>query len=364
MSVNLPISVGEALDKLTILDIKLKKIQDENRLKYVREEYEELKQLIGSFYETNKFFYNLLLKINETIWDVQDDLRLNKVPSSNDLYKIILDENDRRCRVKNKINSKSLSNMREQKGYPLKKAFICSHLGIGDMICMIGIVRYLSTIFDKVYVMCKEKYLENIKLFYRDDDNITFITCGNDEILKFDNLSEYQGMKTFICGYHSNQNNDFIFKDNIPEKFYEQMGFDINIAKEYFFIDDLEYDENIKEIINQEYIFVHDISSSHELDISKKLLEKDKNLLIINPSQNPYTKDHKYYDILEKIQNKPIIYFIPLIKNAKKIYTIDSSFFNLINFIDTKADEHFCISRGNRVYKLFTKFKYVNISNI
>ena len=44
----------------------------------------------------------------------------------------------------------------EQKGYKLKKAFVLTHLGLGDNINSIGMVTYLSTCYDEVVVVCKE----------------------------------------------------------------------------------------------------------------------------------------------------------------------------------------------------------------
>ena len=47
-----------------------------------------------------------------------------------------------------------------------------SHQGLGDMITSIGIVRYLSTCYDEVIVVCKQKNLNNIQKFYKDDSTI------------------------------------------------------------------------------------------------------------------------------------------------------------------------------------------------
>lgn len=360
MSLLLPTSLGEALDKLNILELKTKKIKDENRLKYVTEEYNELYTLLKQYLEENKFYYNILYKVNKKIWDVQDDLRLNKIPSTNEIYKIILDENDRRCRIKNKINSKAKSKLREQKGYPIKKALLCSHLGLGDMICMIGIVRYLSTIYDIVQIICKTENLENVRLFYKDDDSIQLIPC-DDIFIRYHNKMNFNDTDIYSCGYHSTCNTSTNTFTNIPEFFYEEMGFNLSIAKDYFYIDYSEYqtDEIVNEIIQYNYFFVHDTSYFENSDLSTKFIKE--NILVINPCRNPYTDpDELGYKLNDKLKNKPLVYFIPIIQNAKEIYCVDSSFFNLINFIDTtKVENLYVKTRNNREYNSFTKFKYI-----
>ena len=65
-----------------------------------------------------------------------------------------------------------------------KNAFFLGHLGLGDNITCIGIVRYLREKYDTVKVVCKEKYQENLELIYSDDDNITY--CVDDDFVVTD----------------------------------------------------------------------------------------------------------------------------------------------------------------------------------
>jgi hypothetical protein len=365
MSVNLPTSIGEAVDKLNILDIKSRKISDEKRLQYVKSEYKVVHDLLEPYLSSIKFYYIILNRVNEHLWELQDDLRLNAIPSSNDICKLVLDENDRRCRIKNKINSKIGSSLREQKGYPLKRAFVISHMGLGDMICMIGIVRYLSTIYDEVEVAVKENYLSNIKLFYQDDDTIKFriIDDPNKYVFKNESMID-NNTKVYCCGYHSDIGWQVNYNNTIPEIFYQQMGFDYKTAQEYFYIDTTHFnnDKLLKEITDKEYIFVHDSSSTENKSITEKLID-NCDMLIINPNKNPYqlnTGFDEYFRINKLLQNKPIAYFIPIMMNAKEIHCVDSSFFNLANFVDTtKVERLVCYPRDNTVYPNFNKFEYV-----
>lgn len=60
--INLPVSLGEALDKLTILDIKMDKIKDK-RLEDVKKEYSVLFEKLKEHIENFKFYYTILKKL-------------------------------------------------------------------------------------------------------------------------------------------------------------------------------------------------------------------------------------------------------------------------------------------------------------
>jgi len=70
-AVVLPVSLGEALDKLTILEIKLNKINDE-RKEDVNVEYNTLLSKLQEHVEKYSYYYRILKDINERIWDIQD----------------------------------------------------------------------------------------------------------------------------------------------------------------------------------------------------------------------------------------------------------------------------------------------------
>ena len=67
------------------------------------------------------------------------------------------------------------SNIKEQKGYADTKCFILGHLGLGDILYMIGAVRYLATKYDKLVVVCKVQHVKNLELFYGDDESISIL---------------------------------------------------------------------------------------------------------------------------------------------------------------------------------------------
>ena len=72
--INLPVSLGEAIDKLTILEIKLENIKDCRKLE-VKNEYDILYNQLYNIIEKYKSYYNLMKEINLDIWYLMDKLR-------------------------------------------------------------------------------------------------------------------------------------------------------------------------------------------------------------------------------------------------------------------------------------------------
>lgn len=115
--VYLPVSYGEALDKLTILEIKLEKIKDDRRLD-VEKEYFQLHDVLKDLIIKTQEYYDKLKEVNLSIWIKQDIFRdSHDINLKQKLCIEIIDENDDRFRIKNKINNILGSSLKEQKGY-------------------------------------------------------------------------------------------------------------------------------------------------------------------------------------------------------------------------------------------------------
>ena len=119
------ISVGELLDKISILEIKLEKIKDPNKLKFISTELSILKdQLSKNVQYTDKIknLYQSLKKINLKLWTIEDDKRQcekNKdfsetfIKLSRDVHFL----NDTRAKIKLEINNYTGSKIKEIKEY-------------------------------------------------------------------------------------------------------------------------------------------------------------------------------------------------------------------------------------------------------
>ena len=125
MKINIPVSVGELVDKVTILEIKIKMINDKTKLKDVRKELDLLKKV---FIKKNidlkkiKSDTDNLKKINQRLWFIEDKKRKheklkkfdsNFIKLARNVYKL----NDKRAVYKFNINKITGSDIIEVKSY-------------------------------------------------------------------------------------------------------------------------------------------------------------------------------------------------------------------------------------------------------
>lgn len=122
--INVPISIGEMIDKLSILQVKKTKVQDEKKLEFINKEFELLYNLSSTFLNNVEIevIYHELVKVNSALWDVEDNLRIFESEKKFDdefitLARKVYFTNDERFRLKNEINLISKSEIREVKDY-------------------------------------------------------------------------------------------------------------------------------------------------------------------------------------------------------------------------------------------------------
>ena len=118
------ISLGELADKITILEIKMKKIVDKESLHILNKEYQSLKaiDLKGINLDKYKQLFNELKSINEKLWDIENEKRLlEKNSDFGDKFiqisRAVHFNNDKRAEIKLKINKSFGSNIEEVKEY-------------------------------------------------------------------------------------------------------------------------------------------------------------------------------------------------------------------------------------------------------
>tara|TARA_B100001939_G_C16774256_1_gene544021 strand:- start:122 stop:508 length:387 start_codon:yes stop_codon:yes gene_type:complete len=125
MEVNIPVSLGELLDKISILEIKNKKILNESKLSNIKKELSGLKNVLKELdinMSKANDLYEDLYKINLSLWEIEDSIRLLEKNESfgKDFVKLarsVYITNDKRFEVKNKINKLFQSQYIEEKSY-------------------------------------------------------------------------------------------------------------------------------------------------------------------------------------------------------------------------------------------------------
>lgn len=126
MNINIPISYGELVDKLTILEIKQQKIENQDKLKNINNEYLELDEVAKYLKNIDKIeyenFYKKLFEVNLGLWEIEDRIRILEKDKNFDnefieLARKVYFTNDKRFEIKSEINKHFGSEFFEEKQY-------------------------------------------------------------------------------------------------------------------------------------------------------------------------------------------------------------------------------------------------------
>jgi len=188
-------------------------------------------------------------------------------------------------------------------------------------------------------------------------------------------LNTYKINNIFCCGFHKHG-----LKATYPNEIYDlPFSFydDVNIPTQCFW-SHFKINEGKKELFNilkqneiKDYVFIHNTCSTGNVfninDVEKKFnLNKDE-ILFINPINNVYEKNHKYYTLAEKFIYKDILDYVNIIENAKYIFVTDSGFFGLVVQLPIKTNEcYYYPRRGssyNYNYEIWWSDKYKSNDN-
>lgn len=153
------ISIGEGLDRLSILEIKQKEITDEKKKVHITNEIQSLSELT-IHKQTFCYYYKLLLHVNTQIWNHTNTIK-SITPTHTEFSMIahsIFELNQSRFRLKNIMNQLSESHIQEQKSYGATLVEI--ELNDSDTIDL-DMVSTLSLQYDTVTIRCsKAKQME------------------------------------------------------------------------------------------------------------------------------------------------------------------------------------------------------------
>ena len=120
--INAPISIGELVDKITILEIKKNKLQN-SKLENVLKELSFLRKLMEKHQiEITDDLFTQLKEINLTLWNIEDQIRIKEKNKEFDnifieLARSVYFKNDKRAEIKKRINQLSNSKITEEKSY-------------------------------------------------------------------------------------------------------------------------------------------------------------------------------------------------------------------------------------------------------
>ena len=260
---NVEVSLGEAIDKLNILELKLKKISNEEKRKEIQKEINALNAC--EIYKVKyDFFYHLLTYVNEDIWDTTDLIKNTQVtdPSFPILSHRIFSFNQKRFRIKSWFNLLETSNIKEQKSYASTMVYINVDT---DLYSKIAEINYLLLEYDIVYVD------QSIKIFKQ--PNLMVGRCSNTIDLSTFTIEnkhvfEYKPINYISGGLLG----DFIHQLSvIHEKFIEtgrKGNLYISDIIEFRFGVETAFKDTYPLIIQQRYIHDYKIFSNEAIDVN------------------------------------------------------------------------------------------------
>lgn len=154
----LPVSLGEAMDKLSILDIKLDKITDSRR-DNVQIEYNMLYEKLKIDIDKYTLYYNIMKIVNLEIWDMMNLLRDSENYDRD--YMVLcrkcMISNDVRFRIKNKINYISNCSLKEQKGYKIIRILFDTRNKNVSLEDLMNPIKYYSFLYDEIIILTDDK---------------------------------------------------------------------------------------------------------------------------------------------------------------------------------------------------------------
>lgn len=232
-------------------------------------------------------------------------------------------------------------------GFTEKELIIYHHLGLGDHIICNGLVNKISENF-KIHLAVKKNNFKNISYLYSENKNVsTFLIESKNEYKEINNYAKQNRLKILKIGF----NNQVKDKNNFWNvSFYSQIGFDYSISYDNFFLPtnmnlQTQLEKHLKNYfaIENDYILVHNQSSKKKFDLN-----------IYSKNQIEVTKESDLF-------NNLFLYEI-LIKNAKEIHCINSSFIHLVERVNTNAILNYH-KLWDSNFKLSEKWKIVNYGN-
>ena len=274
-------SIGEIVDKYSILELKTKYITDNNKIKEILKEMDILEKFVCNIKKT--FFYKLLLFINEQIWldtDIIKTISLDNKKYDNiylfaEISNRIFENNQKRFRLKSYFNILQNSNIKEQKSYNNNSCYI-DIKDETELYQKIAEINFLIISYDLIYINIDYKSIFN-KLFK--NTNIFFTE-------QKDNYEKYYKLETFIIEQNIRKIYEFEpikyvsggkFGDFfnqlsvVAENYYEtgKKGILFIQNRGDHFSNGLEntYNDTFETIMDQEYIYSYNIFNNEIFDI-------------------------------------------------------------------------------------------------
>lgn len=226
------------------------------------------------------------------------------------------------------------------------KFILHHHLGLGDNIVCNGLVNYLSTRYDKIYIPAKQNLYKSIQYMYSENDKVDIFQIENEtREEEIQNFSKQNNLNIMRLGFDRVQKRPF----NLA--FYKQIRIPYRYSFKYF---SLPRDDD-KELNLKEHLIAH------------YGVDPNNYSLVHNEFHWPggtfdlknVDKDNAIYVTRETDLYKNLFLYKKLIQDATEIHCINSSFIHLAERINTNAKLYYHHLRKNRMH-LTNRWTYVD----
>jgi hypothetical protein len=357
------ISIGEVIDKYSILEIKSKNITSNDKIVEISKELSELSEC-KNYIDTQRFLYNILLFVNGQIWDLTNKIKTmhNQDDTFNVIAKSIFDFNQKRFRIKNFFNNIFSSKLNEVKSYA---ATYCSIMNDDNIIySKIPEINFLSIEYD--FVIVDNKQFNIYKKLFNQPNIITIDTLDEIDrkritIIDFNSFYIDKNLINIfdflpITYASSGKLGDFIqCLSIVNENFYKtgKKGI-VYIRNNETFSMGLEYThkDTYHIIKSQPYISEYKIFNNENIDIDLDLWFHNKQLLghtnwynIFNKTYDVEWGKHKWFnvDFDKKWENTVLVNIMHYRKSVnidfKKLYSIYKEHLMFIGFNQVEYNE-------------------------
>lgn len=233
--------------------------------------------------------------------------------------------------------------------------YLLGHNGLGDNITMIGALRYLVTIYDKVYFICKEQFQKNVDDLLDCSSVITVPIKGFQEKRECKEILDAlpPSVDVLISGachrwyYASRISNQILlnykqsthnFKCDFHfiREFYHDIHLDLSIYYDWFHIPSSPSSLKLYETIqHKKIIFLHTKASNCEVTLGS-IIEKyisDEGYFIVCANKNVYDPSSENGVIAASYVNLVIRDYIDIIKHANQLHVVNSCFSCIVHIL-------------------------------
>ena len=342
IATSIQVGISELLDKFSILKIKHNRMKCTKQLLEVENEISVLEDKVIHYLNLHKdlsIIFEELLQVNNVLWCVESSIRIKDSHNEFDntfinLAKAVYKNNEKRFKLKSRINLICNSQINEQKDYYVdslsrKTMYIFGHQGLGDMLIINGLVRYFAE-RNNIVLWVRNNIYENVFYMFRDLTNIEYIRC-DDYWQSRKHFTESHNTSLLCLGDFGEHAKEYVPYVHFVKLFYRDAKIDYNVMRSHFMVlrdrdtEDALY-RNVLSYLNTDvYIVIHD-DPSRGFTFDKSTIPE----IVDEPNIPIFYIGKDRCDI----QGKTIFDYITILEKCKAYHGFDSSIEWMIDLLD------------------------------